>query len=824
MYNNIINKLTISIGKPWWNETLSMVWNEVCYKEKLWVKCKEARQKLFFKVAFVQKRKEFDRLVQKAKRLLNKPIWFNTQSELLDDLENDTEKFWKKIGKVGVANCQNKSVPMEVVSEEGHIINDTNVVLDRWKNDFSGLYNRSRDQGHQTVHIDDTSRTINFHDTGMNEHISIFEVKKAVQGAKRNKSCGLDGIPVDVLKNDSAISFLHILFNICFDKGVIPNDWGKGIINPIPKSSTVDARDPLSYRAITLASCMYKLFSSILNTRLSKWIEENKILAEEQNGFRKGRSTVDQISSLTNIINTRKKKRMSTYCAFIDFKKAYDYVDRDILWHRLNNMGISGKIFNAIKALYNSVSACVRLNGLCSDWFEINVGLRQGCSLSPILFNLFLDDLACKIKAMGEGIDIGGEKVCLLLYADDMVLLSDSENGLQNMLNTMFDWCQDNAMVVNTNKSNIVHFRPPSIDRTQYEFHCGDAQLTVVEKYTYLGLILTEFLDYNVTAKVVAQSASRALGLLIAKSKCLGGLPFHVFSKLYDSMVWPVIAYGAAIWGDKSFACINAVQYRAMRFFLGTGKYTSNAAVSGDMGWQPPVVRQWKVISQQWFRFLEMDNIRLNKTIFDWCNTKGNAGCKNWCYNVRTKFDTLHLNGFSSNQERLCKKRYVHEISTALLEQEVNIWLNTIDKQQGISGRGQNKLRTYRLMKREYKTETYCLLRLPLKHRSAFAKFRCGVAPIRIETGRYEGLDVNSRTCPLCKNGIEDEKHVILQCPQYNDIRQQLFNKAATVNANFTVLNDTDKLVFLFTNVEMIKLCAKTCFQILQTRQNTLYK
>ena len=160
-----------------------------------------------------------------------------------------------------------------------------------------------------------------------------------------------------MLKNDSAISFLHILFNICFDKGVIPNDWGKGIINPIPKSSTVDARDPLSYRAITLASCMYKLFSSILNTRLSKWIEENNILAEEQNGFRKGRSTVDQISSLTNIINTRKKKRMSTYCAFIDFKKAYDYVDRDILWHRLNNMGISGKIFNAIKVLYNSVSA-----------------------------------------------------------------------------------------------------------------------------------------------------------------------------------------------------------------------------------------------------------------------------------------------------------------------------------------------------------------------------------------------------------------------------------------------------------------------------------
>ena len=118
------------------------------------------------------------------------------------------------------------------------------------------------------------------------------------------------------------------------------------------------------------------------------------------------------------------------------------------------------------------------------------------------------------------------------------------------MLNMMSDWCKDNAMVVNTQKSNFVHLRPPSVRRTQYDFRCGDAELNVVEKYTYLGLILTEFLDYNVTAKVVAQSASRALGILIAKSKCLGGLPFHVYSKLCDSVVWSVIAYNAGVWGQ----------------------------------------------------------------------------------------------------------------------------------------------------------------------------------------------------------------------------------------------------------------------------------
>ena len=233
------------------------------------------------------------------------------------------------------------------------------------------------------------------------------------------------------------------------------------------------------------------------------------------------------------------------------------------------------------------------------------------------------------------------------------------------------------------------------------------------------------------------------------------------------------------------------------------------------MGWQPP-------ISQQGFRFLGMEGVRLNKRIFDWCNAKCNSSCNNWCYIVRKKFD-LHLNGFSDKEGRFCKKRYVHDISEALLTQEEMCGLLSSIMNGAYLVGGQNKLRTYRLMKREYKTQNYCLSCLPLKHRSAFAKFRCEVDPIRIETGRNEGLDVDSRTCPICKNGIEDEKRVILQCSLYDDIRKHLFDKAANVNENFIGLSDTDKLVVLFTNVEMIKFCAKLGFQILQKRQNTLF-
>ena len=135
------------------------------------------------------------------------------------------------------------------------------------------------------------------------------------------------------------------------------------------------------------------------------------------------------------------------------------------------------------------------------------------------------------------------------MYADDLVLLADNEIDLQLMLDNLSNWCLANHMLINPSKSQIVHFRQRSVPCSDFLFTCGTDQLNIVEQYVYLGLTLTEFLDYNVTAKLVSQSAGRALGLLIAKFKSLGGMPFDVYSKLYDFLVWPVIAYGAALWG-----------------------------------------------------------------------------------------------------------------------------------------------------------------------------------------------------------------------------------------------------------------------------------
>ena len=141
---------------------------------------------------------------------------------------------------------------------------------------------------------------------------------------------------------------------------------------------------------MSLASAVYKINCSVVNERLSNWAESNNLIADEQNGFRKKRSTVDHISSLTSIIDTRKKARKPTFCAFIDFRKAYDTINRTKLWRRLGSTGLCGKLFRAVKSLYSSVSSCISLNDLHTDWFEVNSGLRQGCILSSLLFNLYI--------------------------------------------------------------------------------------------------------------------------------------------------------------------------------------------------------------------------------------------------------------------------------------------------------------------------------------------------------------------------------------------------------------------------------------------------
>ena len=527
-------------------------------------------------------------------------------------------------------------------------------------------------------------------------------------------------------------------------------------------------KDPLNYRGITLAPVIYKIYCTILNKRLSQLEEQNEILHDAQNGFRKNRSTVDHISSLTSIIETRKLKRKSPFAIFVDFKKAYDAIDRSKFFADFRQIGITGKMYNALLSLYEDVKCCVKVNGIYTDWFSVRCGLKQGCCLSPILFNLYINDMVNSITSLGIGVNIRDDIVSVLLYADDLVLLAESETDLQILIDLLHEWCIDKKMKINLDKTKIVHFRNTAPPKSNVGLVFGNETIEITNQWTYLGILLSEHLNYNLKAKQVAKSASRALGLVISKYKAFGGLPFSTFSKLFDSIVWSTINYGAAIWGDREFSCINAVLNRAERFFIGVGRYTPNAAVNGDMGWNKPIIKPWSSVINNWIRIKKMDEGRINKNVMDpylelpndWAVLNKGPSCKNATYRLSKQFTESGIEYiFNVEDSSFISKCYVKTEIQGMVENKImEKWRQDLARDSARHGEGGNKLRSVRLFKREYKTENYLTCLLPGRHRSVYSKFRCGVAPLRLETGRYENLQIDERLCLFCSDqSIENE-------------------------------------------------------------------
>ena len=434
-----------------------------------------------------------------------------------------------------------------------------------------------------------------------------------------------------MLQSDTCIHFLHKLFFVCFETGKIPEAWEYGIITPLLKDPTSDSRNPMNYRGITVTSAVYKAYCNVLNQRLTFWAESAGKLTYFQNGFREKRTTIDHLTTITSIIENRKSMKKSTYVAFVDFSKAYATKNRELLWTKLESYGINGKMIQSLQFLYRNVKCAVKLNYLKTDWFSVKSGLKQGCILSTLLFNLYLNDLSYVLSTTNKGIVVDNTYINHLCYPDDLILVAETEHDLQHLLNILSNWCNENCMTINVNKTKAVHFRNKSVARSSFQFKCGESPIEYTDKYKYLGLVLNEHLDYNITAKYVAQSATRALGLLISKFKQTGGMPFEVYKKLFDSTVWSVISYGAAIWGTKEYSVINTVQNKACRFFLGVGKYSPNTAANGDMGWVPPHIKQLKTVLSHWFRLSHMGNERVNKQIFHWSQRTRHKH-KNWCF------------------------------------------------------------------------------------------------------------------------------------------------------------------------------------------------
>ncbi|KAF2355531.1 Reverse transcriptase domain [Trinorchestia longiramus] len=189
-----------------------------------------------------------------------------------------------------------------------------------------------------------------------------------------------------------------------------------------------------NYTPIALADTVCKIFCRILNERMKHVVEEQGVMGEEQNGFRRDRRGEDNLFVVSEVIERKRKENKKVYLAFLDIKKAYDRVDRRRLLDVMGKIGFSEKIVNIVKSLNENTCAVYRLGNLVTEQVRSVRRVRQGCTLSPLLFGLYTEELAVRLRMSGFGLKVGEEKLSCLLYTDDIVVVSESEQELQMML------------------------------------------------------------------------------------------------------------------------------------------------------------------------------------------------------------------------------------------------------------------------------------------------------------------------------------------------------------------------------------------------------
>ena len=352
---------------------------------------------------------------------------------------------------------------------------------------MEGAFQRSTEQtGTRNPNIS----TDNINDLNIEtSYITKEEITKAINNLKNNKAAGNDCITGEVLKADIEFTSrkLETLFRLIWDKEEIPKDWEEGLIVKLPKKG--DLTKCGNWRGLTLMSIPAKILGRTIIMRLRDTVD--RILREEQAGFRPKRGTIEQLFILRNIIEQSYEWNTNIYMIFVDFQKAFDSIHRETLWKIMKLYGIPEKIINIIKTLYQNTRVAVIHDKSKTDWFDIKSGVKQGCVMSGFLFLLVVDWIMRRTtEDRPRGLRwVDDTHLEDLDYADDIVLLSQSWNDAQEKMDRLANYAERTGLKINTDKTESMRINCSN----PVLFTIWTDGIKEVDKFTYLGGLVTKW-------------------------------------------------------------------------------------------------------------------------------------------------------------------------------------------------------------------------------------------------------------------------------------------------------------------------------------------
>lgn len=646
------------------------------------------------------------------------------------------------------------------------VTNDCSLGVQNFFEHFQNLAHDNTDSM-DTQHVD-TSITVPNADSpvfeNLDEDITLKEVEDAILRLKRNKSPGMDNILNEYfIENKSLlVPILHKLFNNIFSSGFFPEIWSQGIIIPIFKKGDVNSTD--NYRGISLMSNLGKIFTGILNSRLLKWSEENCIISDAQFGFKPGYGTTDCIFVLNHIINKTLSLKKKLYCCFIDYQKAFDKIEHANLWQKLTQSGITGKLLNIVKNMYQQIKSRIRFNNTISEIFEYKKGVIQGESLSPLLFSLYINDLESHLMNNGcSSVEIEDINLFLFMYADDTVLLAESPEDLQFMMNSLQSYCDKWSITVNVKKSKVMVFQSRKVE-IRNEWKLNNNTIGIVDNFNYLGITLNFNGKYSLTQKTLAKQGRKSLFLLRKNMRDLY-LNTGSLSSVFDTYVGSVVSYGCEIWGFHPAPEIEKLHIEFCKQSLNVGKKAMNLLVYNELGRLPlHIIRKIRII-KYWLKLRSSNNIIMRACYNDMIS---NIDRGNWLTCVRRELQRIGLGNIWFRVDM------AHDVLMNIIKQRFS---DTFLQSLFAFVDGSPKCQIYKHLTEPFGLKTYLTLPIVKQDLSYITKYRISAHKLNIETGRYHNIERQHRTCVCNPSIVEDEYHFILICPLYTDLRQRLIKK-----------------------------------------------